>query len=72
MADEDAKGGKQSNYQGVMYEQNRIIDIDYPRDCPSMDGLSFMAWDMRGSPGNLFNTGRRRERWTQKPTSKKK
>ena len=40
------------------YEQNRIINPDHLRTHPGMDGLSFMAWDLRGSPGNLFNTGR--------------
>ena len=59
MADEDAKGGKQSNHKGVAYEQNRIINPDHLRTNPGMDGLPFMAWDVCGSPGNLFNTGRR-------------
>ena len=34
------------------------INPDHLRTHPGMDGLSFMAWDLRGSPGNLFNTGR--------------
>ena len=59
MEGENAPSGKQSNHKGVAYEQNRIIDIDHPRAHPGMARLSFMAWDLRGSPGNLFNTGRR-------------
>lgn len=59
MEDENAPSGKQSNHKGVAYEQNRIINPDHLRTNPGMDGLPFMAWDLRGSPGNLFNTGRR-------------
>lgn len=33
--------------------------LDHIRSCIDVAGVSTLAWDLRGSPGNLFNTGRR-------------